>query len=67
MQVCNNESGGNILSEVGIKGEYNSAIMGNERLFYFDNNFILFLKEKDKEKPYMALKVDNIDILQKAQ
>ncbi len=62
-----NEKGGHLLSEAGIKGEYNSALMGNERTFYFDNNFVLFLKEKNKDKPYMALKVDNINILQKSQ
>ena len=62
-----NEKGGHLLSEAGIKGEYNSALMGNERTFYLDNNFVLFLKEKNKDKPYMALKVDNINILQKVQ
>ncbi len=30
------------------------------RLFYFDDTFILFLKEKGKEKPYFALRVYDI-------
>lgn len=33
------------------------------REFIFDDEFIVFLKEENKEKPYFALKVDNIDVL----
>ena len=29
----------------------------------FDSDFILYLKEENKEQPYFALKVDNIDVL----
>ena len=30
------------------------------RLFYFDDTFIIFLKEKDKKNPYFALRVNDI-------
>lgn len=57
-----NEKGGNLISETGIKSEYMSE---NEetRYFYFNDSFILFMKENDKSMPYFALKVDNLDIL----
>lgn len=58
-----NESGGRIASEAGIKGEENSFTVELPRYFYYDNSFILFLKEENKEQPYMSLKVDNTDIL----
>ena len=29
----------------------------------FDSDFILFLKEENKEQPYLALKVDNTEVL----
>lgn len=34
------------------------------RLFNFDDTFVLFLKEKGKEKPYFALRVHNIENFQ---
>ena len=40
--------------------------MGKEisrRKFIYNDDFILYLKEEDKEKPYFALKVDNTDVL----
>lgn len=40
-----------------------AVIMGHIIHFYFDNTFVLFMKETDKEQPYMSLKVDNTDIL----
>ena len=33
------------------------------RKFIYNDDFILYLKEEDKEKPYFALKVDNTDVL----
>ena len=30
------------------------------RLFYFDDTFVIFLKEKGKKKPYFALRVNDI-------
>ena len=35
------------------------------RLFYFDDTFVLFLKEKNKQKPYFALRVNDITNYQK--
>ena len=54
--------GGNIKSEAII---YTLMCMSMEepRYFYFDDNFVLYLKEKAKDKPYFALKVDNTDVL----
>ena len=37
----------------------------NPRFCYFDDQFIIFMKEPNSEQPYFALKVDNTDILEK--
>lgn len=57
-----NEKGGNLTSESYVSGEY---ISENEdaRYFYFNSNFAILMKEKDKEKPYFGLKIDNLDLL----
>ena len=34
---------------------------------YFQDTFIIFMKEKNSDKPYFALKVDNNDILEKIE
>lgn len=54
-----NEKGGNLTSEAGITSEYLSE---NEktRYFYFNDNFVLLMKEKDKSMPYFALKIDDL-------
>ncbi len=56
-----NESGVKLVSEatvtVNIKG------ISEPRYFYYDKPFVIFLKEKDKERPYLALKVNNTDLL----
>lgn len=57
-----NEKGGNLISEAGIQDEYLS-IDEDTRFFECDNNFIIFLKEKDKSKPYFALRITNTDLL----
>lgn len=57
-----NNYGGNIKSEA-IVNIYLSASLEIPRYFYFNDNFVLFMKEKDKEKPYFALLVDDISIL----
>lgn len=36
-----------------------------QRLFYFDNTFVIFLKEKSKKSPYFALRVHDISKYQK--
>ena len=56
---------------VKLKSEAAMAIMKtsfepakNPRYFYFDDTFIVFLKEKDKKKPYFALRVHDISNFQ---
>ena len=45
-------------------GAYNSISMDEPAInFYFDDTFILFMKERGKNKPYLSLKVDNTEIL----
>ncbi len=58
-----NEKGGNLTSEATIQDMYMGIGM-ETRFFYLDNNFIIFLKEKDAEKPYFALRVTNTDLLE---
>ncbi len=57
-----NNYGGSVKSEALIEA-LKSSIGQIERDFSFDSDFLLFLKEEQKEKPYFALKVDNTDIL----
>ena len=35
-----------------------------KRDFNFTDSFYLFLKESDKEKPYLMLKVDSTDLME---
>lgn len=58
-----NEKGGNLTSEAAIQDMYLSVGM-ETRYFYLDNNFIIFLKEKDADKPYFALRINNTDLLE---
>ena len=58
-----NNYGGSVESEALIE-VYQKAITGTKREFIFNNDFIIYLKEENKEQPYFALKVDNIDILE---
>lgn len=57
-----NEKGGNLMSEAILKDIYLS-VAKNPRYFYFNDKFVLFLKEENKEQPYFALRVNNTDIL----
>lgn len=54
--------GGKIKSEAGMQVEKNSAYIGDreERHFNFNDTFIIFLKEKNKDLPYFAAKVSDI-------
>lgn len=54
--------GGSVKSEALIEQLKNEEFEKG-RDFKFDNEFCLFLKEESKDKPYMALNVDNIDVL----
>ena len=60
------ETGGKLTSEATIEYEENLVELGEIRFFDFDDTFVLFMKEKDKEQPYMSLKVDNTDILKES-
>ena len=57
-----NNYGGSVKSEALIEA-LKEAVFETERKFIYNNDFILYLKEEDKEKPYFALKVDNTDVL----
>lgn len=59
-----NEKGCNLNSKATIVNEY-LGINKDTKYCYFKDKFIIFMKEKDSEKPYFALKVDNDDILEK--
>lgn len=58
-----NESGGKLVSEAMVNGTYSDGEPENIREFYFNDTFIIFMKEKEKLQPYMSLKVDNTEIL----
>lgn len=57
-----NNVGGSVKSEAVIDAT-EKALTENARKMIFDSDFILYLKEENKEQPYFALKVDNTDIL----
>ena len=57
-----NNYGGSVKSEALIEA-LKSAEVEKGREFIFNDDFILYLKEENKNKPYFALKVDNTDVL----
>ena len=61
-----NESGCNLNSKATMVTEY-ACESEDTRLCYFRDKFIIFMKEKDSENPYFALKIDNDDILEKIE
>lgn len=58
-----NEKGCNLSSKASMVTEYMSC--GDTLFCYFQNTFIIFMKEANSDKPYFALKVDKDDILEK--
>ena len=54
--------GGHVESEALIELR-KSFVEKTDREFKFNDKFVLFLKEENKEKPYLALKIDNTDFL----
>lgn len=58
-----NEKGCNLSSKASIVTEY--MCCSDSMFCYFDDTFIIFMKEANSDKPYFALKVDNDDILEK--
>ena len=61
-----NEKGCNLSSKASMITEY-LGIGEETKYCYFNDTFILFMKEKDCDRPYFALKVDNSDILEKIE
>ena len=59
-----NESGCNLNSRATMVTEY-TGISDDTKRCYFKDKFIIFMKEKNVNMPYFALKVDNDDILEK--
>ena len=58
-----NNKGVKIKSEGALVAEVTSLLPPEEirpRLFYFDDTFVLFIKEKNKKQPYFALRVNDI-------
>ncbi len=61
-----NEKGCNLASKASMITEY-LGIGEDTKYCYFNDTFIIFMKEKNSEEPYFALKVDNSDILEKIE
>lgn len=61
-----NEKGCNLSSKATMVTEY-MGIGDDTKLCYFQDKFVIFMKEADIENPYFALKVDNTDILEKIE
>jgi hypothetical protein len=58
------EKGGEVKSEAGMDLMLNAIAHKEEdgpRRFYLDNTFAMFLKECDKDMPYFAVRVDDIN------
>lgn len=54
------EKGGKVKSEAAVDWKNVSVVEDEERKFYLDDTFAIFLKEKSKDKPYFAAKIDDI-------
>lgn len=59
-----NETGVNLRSETLIQDTMMSSYK-DTRYFLFDDKFVLFLKEKECEKPYFAIKINDTEFLEK--
>ena len=57
-------TGVKLKSEAAIIAKMTALLPSESRLFYFDDTFVVFLKEKGKEKPYFALRVYDISKFQ---
>jgi len=56
-----NEKGGKVKSEAAIGTKYTAAIFEEEpKKLYLNDTFTLFLKEDNKDKPYLAAKITDI-------
>ena len=61
-----NNYGGSVKSEALIEA-LKEVLFEKGIEFIYNDDFILYLKEEDKDKPYFALKVDDTDILVSAE
>lgn len=59
------EKGGKVKSEAGMDVKFEATASDKKiRNFYVNDTFALFLKESNKDKPYFALRVDDISKFQ---
>lgn len=62
------KSGGKLKSEAAIVTTKNAVLMPSEevknRYFYLNDEFSMFLKEKDKDMPYFAANIEDITLFQ---
>ncbi len=56
--------GGSVISEAAIQTYRSTSMLEYGRKFIFNTDFLLYIKESDKQIPYFALKVDDIKVLQ---
>ena len=61
-----NEKGCNLSSQATLVTE-TIGVTTTARFCYFNDQFIIFMKESFSDQPYFALKVDNTDILEKKE
>ena len=61
------KSGGKIKSEAGMSLMSTDAVkpIVEKRYFYLNDEFTMFLKEKDKDMPYFAANIEDITLFQK--
>lgn len=57
--------GGKVKSEAAMITNKGSSIIEKSRSFLVDGTFYIFLKEKNKEEPYLAARIDDITKFQK--
>lgn len=57
-------TGGSIKSEAAISTKMSIQMPADKREFNFDDEFTIFLKEAEKEKPYFAANISNIALFQ---
>ncbi len=57
------------INETGVQLQNNSSIEGtvlsSPREFNFNDRFVLFMKEKDQNKPYLGIIIDDTEVLEK--
>ena len=60
------ENGGEIKSKLNLLAKGSASINKNDerRYFYLDDKFAIFLREKGKDKPYFAGRIDDLSKFQ---